>query len=79
MKVSFKPLWKLLIDKEVKQKELKEKARISSSTFQKLRNNESVTTDILVRICMALGCNISDIVECVEERDKLLPKEEDQK
>ncbi|MGB7474362.1 helix-turn-helix domain-containing protein [Trichococcus sp.] len=67
MKVSYKPLWKLLIDREIKQKTLRESAKISSSTFHKLRNNENVTIDILIRICTELHCNFSDIVECVEE------------
>ena len=46
--------------------ELMEKANISKSTFYKLKNNENVTTEILLRICSVLECDISEIVECVE-------------
>lgn len=67
MQVSFKPLWKLMIDRDIKQKELRESAKISSSTFHKLKNNENVTTDVLVRVCAALDCEFSDIMECVED------------
>ena len=48
MGVSYKRLWKLLIDKDMKNKELMERAHISSSTYYKLKHNENVTTDILV-------------------------------
>ncbi|WP_270279939.1 helix-turn-helix domain-containing protein [Vagococcus bubulae] len=67
MKISYKPLWKLMIDKEIKQKDLKNGARLSSSTIQKLRNNENVTTDVLLRICNFLDCDLSDIAECIKE------------
>ena len=70
MKISYEPLWKLLIDKKISQKELWEKAHISSSTCQKLRNNENVTTDVLLRICSILNCNIQEIMEF--EKDKRL-------
>lgn len=67
MKVSYKPLWKLLIDRDIKQKDLRVEAKISSSTFHKLKNNENVTTDTLLRICSILDCDFSDIMECVKE------------
>lgn len=63
MSVSYKKLWKLLIDKDLKKKDLRESANISQTTMSKLLHNENVTTDILVRICGALNCDISDIVE----------------
>lgn len=66
MKFSYKPLWKLLIDKDMTNKELMERASISKSTLHKLRNDKNVTTDILLRICTELNCDISNIVECVE-------------
>lgn len=66
MKFSYKPLWKLLIDKDMTNKELMERANISKSTLHKLRNDKNVTTDILLRICTELNCDISNIVECVE-------------
>ncbi len=67
LKISYKPLWKLLIDKEISNKQLKEQAKLSASTYQKLRNNENVTTETLLKICCFLECNISDIIECVRE------------
>ena len=65
-KLSYKKLFKKLIDVEMKNFELMEKANISKSTFYKLKNNENVTTEILLRICSVLECDISEIVECVE-------------
>lgn len=67
MKFSYKPLWKLLIDKDMTNKELMEKAKISKSTLHKLRNDKNVTTDVLLRICTELNCDVSNIVECVED------------
>lgn len=63
MSISYKKLWKLLIDKDLKKKELRKAANISQTTMSKLLHNENVTTDILVRICDALHCDIGDIVE----------------
>lgn len=67
MKFSYKPLWKLLIDKDMTNKELMERANISKSTLYKIRNDKNVTTDVLLRICIELNCDISNIMECVEE------------
>ncbi|UUM19791.1 MULTISPECIES: helix-turn-helix transcriptional regulator [unclassified Mycoplasma] len=67
MKFSFKPLWKLLIDKEITNKELMERAKISKSTFYKLKNDKNVTTDVLLRICTELDCDISNIIECIKD------------
>lgn len=63
MGISYKKLWKLLIDMEIKKGELREKAGISQSTMAKLSRNENVTTDILVKICIALRCSLNDIAE----------------
>ncbi|WP_139903959.1 helix-turn-helix domain-containing protein [Clostridium thermarum] len=63
MVVSYKKLWKLLIDKDMKKKDLREAAGISTSSMAKLGKNENVTTDVLVKICKALKCDISDIME----------------
>lgn len=65
--LSYKKLFKKLIDVEMKNYELMEKANISKSTFYKLKNNENVTTDTLLRICNVLKCDISEIMECVIE------------
>ncbi len=67
MAVSYNKLWKLLIDKNMKKKELGEAAGISNSLIAKLGKNENVTVDVLVRICTALNCGIDDIMELTDE------------
>ena len=67
MAVSYKKLWKLLIDKDMMKKELAEKANVSNYTLAKMNKGENVTTDVLVRICKALECNLDDIMELVEK------------
>ena len=67
MAVSYKKLWKLLIDKNMKKKELGEAAGISNSLIAKLGKNENVTVDVLVRICTALDCRIEDIMELIPD------------
>jgi DNA-binding Xre family transcriptional regulator len=69
MSVSYKKLWKLLIDKDMKKKDLREAAGISTASMAKLGKNENVNTEILVKICRALKCDISDIMEIVDEND----------
>ena len=66
MKVSYKKLWKLLIDKNLKKKDLRIMTGLSTVSMAKLSKDENVTTDVLVKICNALSCNISDIMEVVE-------------
>lgn len=66
MKVSYKKLWKLLIDKNLKKKDLRKMTGLSTVSMAKLSKDENVTTDVLVKICNALSCNISDIMEVVE-------------
>ena len=71
MKVRYNKLWKLLIDKGMKKSQLREAVGASKSTFAKLGKNENVTTDVLVKICTALKCDIIDIMEIIEiEREK---------
>ena len=67
MAISYNKLWKLLIDKNMKKKELGEAAGISNSLIAKLGKNENVTVDVLVRICSALNCGIEDIMELVPD------------
>ena len=67
MAVSYNKLWKLLIDKNMKKKELGEAAGISNTLIAKLGKNENVTTDVLVKICTALQCDIGDIMELTPE------------
>lgn len=67
MAVSYKRLWKLLIDKDMKKKDLAEVANISTYTINKLNRGENVNTDTLVRICHALNCGLEDIMELVDD------------
>jgi len=69
MKISYKRLWKLLIDKDMKKSDLRKAAGISSSSLAKLGKGENVTTDVLLRICNTLGCNLNEIVETVPDDD----------
>lgn len=68
MSVSYKPLWKLLIDREMNKTELRKAAGISTSALAKLGKNENVNTEVLVKICSTLKCDISDIMELTDER-----------
>jgi DNA-binding Xre family transcriptional regulator len=63
LKVSYKKLWKLLIDKEMTQADLHKQTGISSGSMTKLRRSESVSMEILWKICSVLDCNIGDIFE----------------
>ena len=63
MKISYKKLWKMLIDREMKKKDLAELAGISTTSIAKLGRNENVNTDILLKICVSLKCDISEIME----------------
>ena len=67
MKMSYKKLWKLLIDRDLKKKDLTELSGVSSTSLAKMGRNENVTTDNLVRICEALNCRLSDIAEIVDD------------
>lgn len=67
MKMSYKKLWKLLIDREMKKTDLRKLAGISSSSLAKLGKDENVTTEVLVKICTALNCDTSDIMEIVPD------------
>lgn len=67
MAISYKKLWKLLIDKDMKKKDLQEVAKISSASITKLGKNENVNTEILDKICVALSCDVSDIMEITNE------------
>jgi len=64
---SYKKLWHILIDRGMKKRELCELAGISSSTLAKLGKSENVNTDILIKICRALDCNIDDIMEIIPD------------
>jgi DNA-binding Xre family transcriptional regulator len=63
--VSYKKLWKLLIDKDMKKSDLARVAELSSYTIQKLNRNENVTVETLAKICLALNCTVDDIMEVI--------------
>jgi DNA-binding Xre family transcriptional regulator len=67
MAISYKKLWKLLIDRDLKKKDLPTLAGISSASVTKLGKNENVNIETIEKICRALNCDISDIMEMTEE------------
>lgn len=67
MSINYKRLWKLLIDKDMTKTELRNRTDIASSTMAKMSRNEYVSLEVLVRICCALDCELSDIVEIERE------------
>ena len=69
MAISYKKLWKLLIDREMKKKDLMGMAGISWSTITKMGHDEHVSTDILVKICSALKCDFDEIMEIVSDKN----------
>lgn len=68
MNVSYKKLWKLLIDRDLKKKDLEQMANVSHYTMNKLTHRDNVTTDVLGRICKALGVTMDDIMEFMDEQ-----------
>ena len=67
MRISYNKLWKMLIDKEMNKNDLKEVAGISAASIAKLGKGAHITTDILLKICVAMDCNLEDIMETVKE------------
>ena len=70
MEVSYKKLWHILLDRDMKKKELKSIAGLSHYTMKKLSRDENVTTDILVKICVALDCKLDDIIDYKVNEEK---------
>lgn len=70
MAISYKKLWKLLIDKDMTPVELREKTGIAPNTMTKLRRDEEVSMTVLVKICTALNANIGDIMDLIPEEEK---------
>jgi DNA-binding Xre family transcriptional regulator len=70
MTVSYKKLWKLLIDKDLKKKDLLKLADISTSTLAKMGKDQLVSMDVLMRLCKAMRCNIGDIVDYISDEEK---------
>lgn len=73
VRFSYNKLWKLLIDRGVKKKELAERASISTTSIAKLGHGGNVNTEVLLRICDALKCNIEDIAEIVDDKSVNCP------
>jgi len=67
MRVSYKKLWKLLIDRDMKKKDLQLAAGLSSTTIAKLSNHENVSMEVLIKVCAALGVDFGDIMELVPD------------
>lgn len=67
-RASYKKLWKLLIDRDINKKTLAEKAQVSVSTLAKMNRGETVTVDVLIKICAALDCSMDDIMELVQDK-----------
>jgi len=68
MGVSYKKLWKLIIDQDTTNVEVRKAAGISPATFTKLKKNEIVSLDVLIKLCIVLDCEIGDIVEVIKEQ-----------
>ena len=65
MEVSYKKLWKLLIDRDMKKKDLQSSAGISWASVTKLSKGEAVSMDVLIKVCKAMNCDIGDVVELI--------------
>ena len=70
MAASYKKLWKILIDRDMKKKDLEALAHVSHYTINKLNSGDNITTDILEKICKALNCTADDIMEFIPEEKK---------
>ena len=68
MSICYKKLWKLLIDRDMKKKDLQRVAGISAASITKLGKNENISTEKIKKICVALQCDVSDIMEMVEDK-----------
>ena len=69
MQVSYKKLWKMLIDKDMKKKDLQADARISWASVTKLSKGETVSMEVIMKICKTLNCNIGDIMDLIPDED----------
>ena len=75
---SYNPLWKMLIDRGLKKRELQEMSEVSATSIAKLGRNENVTTEVLLRICESLDCDIQDIMERIPIKHDETAKQEGQ-
>lgn len=70
MSVSYKKLWKLMIDKDINKTQLCERAKVSTNAMAKLGKNEDVRVEVLSKICLELGCTLDDIMEIIPDETK---------
>jgi hypothetical protein len=70
MAISYKPLWHLLVEKEMNKEDLKRAANITSNIVSRMSKNAYVNLDSIEKICLALDCRIEDVVEIVREGEK---------
>ena len=70
MSISYKKLWHILLDKDLKKKDLAEMAGVSTYTINKLNRNEHVTVEVLAKICRALDCTMDDILEVLDDENE---------
>lgn len=70
MKVSYKKLWKILIDRDMIKKDLQKATGISWASITKMSKGENVSLDVLIKVCMALSCDIGDIIELVADNEE---------
>ena len=73
---SYNPLWKMLIDRGLKKRELQKMSEVSATSIAKLGRNENVTTEVLLRICESLDCDIQDIMERISIKHDETAKQE---
>ncbi len=78
MIISYKKLWKLLIDRDLKKKDLREMAGISPSTIAKLGRNENINTEVIIKICQALKCDICDMMEIIDSKSSDVESNEEE-
>ena len=71
MKVNYNKLWKLLIDKGMSKTQLREQTGVTTNTIAKMGKNENVSTEVICKICKALNCQNTDIMELVEEDEEI--------
>ena len=67
MRITYKKLWKLLIDREMNKQDLNRECNITTASVAKLGKGENITTDVLIRICEGLNCKLEDIMELEED------------
>ena len=69
--ICYKRLWKLLIDRDMKKSDLQKAANLSQTTMTKLSKGQNLTTDILVRVCSSMDCNIEEIAEIIPTTNEI--------